>query len=599
MEQTTGTEKKWNKAQTWKREREREKGRRERGGDGDDDGGSGGRKRKKRARLVQVAGCRLQHAASTGHSLSNQTTRSWAVRYKQFGKTLILVYVVRRPHTVHAVSLALNSVALTCLIFRSTSSGSTSQLTLVVKVRLSPSLPSNIDLPSPLVCLMRHNTAEHKARRQHHVSNASTSNASTSITARPVYGNFQRYYHIRNPASGEQTDSDHVAHDDATHPALALDSRVAAILKYLSAHYDDLDWADQHSCIEGVAGAGPVVTVLDIGSNSGKLTIQLAQTLPRLLEDINQASQEIQISSSDRAASMPLPVEITGVDIDPSLIKQAKQAAAVARLLYRPHLLSADQACGAISWAHKGFQTPHLPVEAAFFPSVFPTLFGGSRLGASHDSDQHPDAKRQKVDGHESGATIPSQDGRPTTRESSHLAPPHLNLLAAEWVNPSSPIQPFHYPASTLSQLTILDNHKYNLILALSLTKWIHIQQSDSGLIQFFARISHTLRPGGLLFLERQEWRSYHSAKNMDGTIKGKIKALRLRPGEDFDYLLESMGLRLVETVAYGEGYGFVRPLQVFQKVKEEDERGKEMVEQVLKGAKIAWVARSPGSLSG
>ncbi|SPO21403.1 uncharacterized protein UTRI_00880 [Ustilago trichophora] len=473
--------------------------------------------------------------------------------------------------------------------------GSTPQLTFVLEVRSSPSLASNINLRSPLVCLMPHNTAEHKALRRHHVNKAST-----SIIARPVYGNFQRYYHIRNPASGEQTESDHVAHDDAIHPALALDSRVAAILKYLSAHYDDLDWTDQHSCIEGVAGAGSVVTVLDIGCNSGKLTIQLAQTLPRLLEDINQASQEMQTSSSDGAASMPLRIQITGVDIDPSLIKQAKESAAVARSLYRPHLLSADQVCGTISWAYKGLRTPHLPAEAAFFPSVFPTLFGGSFLGAWHDSDQHRDAKRHKIGGHENGATIPSQDGRSTTRESLDLAPPHLNFLAAEWVNPSSPVQPFHYPPSTLSQVTLLDNRKHNLILALSITKWIHIQQSDSGLILFFARISHTLRPGGLLFLERQEWRSYHSAKNMDGTIKGKIKALRLRPGQDFDYLLESMGLRLVQTVAYGQGYGFVRPLQVFQNVKREDEGGKEgMVEQVLKGAKIAWVARSPESLSG
>ncbi|SPO20483.1 uncharacterized protein UTRI_00880_B [Ustilago trichophora] len=440
---------------------------------------------------------------------------------------------------------------------------------------------------------MPHNTAEHKARRQNYVNSPST-----STTAKPVYGNFQRYYHIRNPASGEQLDSDHEAQDNAIHPALALDSRVAAILKYLSAHHADVRWLSQNSDIEDVTFAPPAFTVLDIGCNSGKLTIQLAQTLPHILEDMNKSSPQTQSSSSDGTASMPPRVQITGVDIDPSLIKQANESAAVARSLYRPLLLPTDRADDTTSRAHKGSQTPHLPAEAVFFPSVFPTLFGSLPVLAE-DIDQHRDAKRQKLDGDKIGATRQSQDRRPNESESSHLAPPHLHFLAAEWVNLSSRPQPFHYPPTNLTQLTALDKRRYNLILALSLTKWIHIQQSDSGLILFFARISDTLRSGGLLFLERQEWRSYHSAKSMDGSIKGKIKALQLRPGQDFDYLLESMGLKLMETVGYGEGYGFVRPLQVFQKLRGDDETGNGMVEQVLKGESVAWVARSPGSSSG
>lgn len=49
----------------------------------------------------------------------------------------------------------------------------------------------------------------------------------------------------------------------------------------------------------------------------------------------------------------------------------------------------------------------------------------------------------------------------------------------------------------------------------LSITKWIHLNQGDNGLIAFFRKIHRVLHDGGHLVLEPQAWESYTKAKRM------------------------------------------------------------------------------------
>jgi len=51
----------------------------------------------------------------------------------------------------------------------------------------------------------------------------------------------------------------------------------------------------------------------------------------------------------------------------------------------------------------------------------------------------------------------------------------------------------------------------------LSITKWIHLNQGDNGLVKFFRKIHRVLHDGGHLVLEPQAWESYAKAKRMAG----------------------------------------------------------------------------------
>ncbi|KAI0677041.1 Bin3-domain-containing protein [Trametes maxima] len=127
--------------------------------------------------------------------------------------------------------------------------------------------------------------------------------------------------------------------------------------------------------------------------------------------------------------------------------------------------------------------------------------------------------------------------------------PHNLSFRTADWVNTQIPD----------------DTEGYHVVLAFSVSKWIHLNSGDEGLIKFFRRVHQTLLPGGTFVLEPQEWDTYGKAKRMDPKLRENAKTLGLRP-DDFGRILHEIGFGPAEHLgAAGEG-GFRRPVDLYIK---------------------------------
>ncbi|KAF1847590.1 S-adenosyl-L-methionine-dependent methyltransferase [Cucurbitaria berberidis CBS 394.84] len=87
----------------------------------------------------------------------------------------------------------------------------------------------------------------------------------------------------------------------------------------------------------------------------------------------------------------------------------------------------------------------------------------------------------------------------------------------------------------------------YDVILALSVIKWIHLEHLDQGLRIFFHKCSSSLKPDGYLIIELQTWDSYEKAvrPSKGPHFNSNLHLLKYRPETSFDDLLAEEGLYL------------------------------------------------------
>lgn len=104
----------------------------------------------------------------------------------------------------------------------------------------------------------------------------------------------------------------------------------------------------------------------------------------------------------------------------------------------------------------------------------------------------------------------------------------------------------FHAADYVLSTNRDLDG-PHDVILALSIIKWIHLEHLDQGLLAFFRKCATSLKPGGCLVVELQTWDSYEKAirPNTAPHFGANFQLLEYRPETSFDDLLAKEGLVL------------------------------------------------------
>lgn len=127
----------------------------------------------------------------------------------------------------------------------------------------------------------------------------------------------------------------------------------------------------------------------------------------------------------------------------------------------------------------------------------------------------------------------------------------------------------FNYVLSNDSLLD-LEEPRYDTILCLSVTKWIHLNFGDDGLKRAFKRMYRSLKENGTLILEAQSWNSYKRRKNLTPEINVNFKNIKLHPENFQEYLLSSeigfINSYAIELSAEHSANGFKRPIIAYTK---------------------------------
>ncbi|XP_034034422.1 7SK snRNA methylphosphate capping enzyme-like [Thalassophryne amazonica] len=116
--------------------------------------------------------------------------------------------------------------------------------------------------------------------------------------------------------------------------------------------------------------------------------------------------------------------------------------------------------------------------------------------------------------------------------------------------------------------LLLTQQPEYDVILCLSVTKWVHLNWGDCGLKRLFQRVYRHLHPGGLFILEPQSWESYTRRKKLTDNIRKNYHSIHLKPDQFTEYLINEVGFtsfRCLEAPKCSVR-GFQRPIYLFHK---------------------------------
>jgi len=113
---------------------------------------------------------------------------------------------------------------------------------------------------------------------------------------------------------------------------------------------------------------------------------------------------------------------------------------------------------------------------------------------------------------------------------------------------------------------------RFDVVLCLSVTKWIHFAHGDVGLHNLFKRCFKRTRPGGFFVLEPQEWGSYKKKRHLTREIRQTVANIQIRPEDFEDYLQTTIGFEKVDVIEPPDDLppNFQRRLRVFRRPEEE-----------------------------
>ncbi|TPX37583.1 hypothetical protein SmJEL517_g00474 [Synchytrium microbalum] len=222
------------------------------------------------------------------------------------------------------------------------------------------------------------------------------------------------------------------------------------------------------------------------------------------------------------------PSHIEGVDVDLSLIAKAQTA-----LRWRASVVKADKS----KKKRKRVAVCNNTLDLDYYPISAPAMLGMMPV----DTEYTP---QSKLDANPEAEEV-------TGAETSSLFPENIHFRASDWLN--------ELPAPLESS--------HDCILALSVTKWIHLHHGDDGLLAFFERVHKTLKTGGRFILEPQPFDTYNQ-RLMAQHMKDHYNSIKIKPDDFEKVLVRDIGFTRCDALGAGmnDSKQFRRPVYALVK---------------------------------
>ncbi|XP_068456417.1 7SK snRNA methylphosphate capping enzyme [Clinocottus analis] len=335
------------------------------------------------------------------------------------------------------------------------------------------------------------------------------------------YGNYNKYYGYRNPGASE-------------------DARVRVFRP---------EWFKGKD-------------VLDLGCNSGHLTLYIAKMLR--------------------------PARILGLDIDSGLVhaarKNIRHYLSELQTQEARHALQVKKSTKQVerNGGESHTDEKHNEIKSREENKKPVRESGPAEAGNDNGSCHTDEVGTQGQVGKTEEIEQEDYDSPPADHSVSCSFPVSLRIsrgpIAAPPLTETSTTRPGEFPSNVSfikanyvlenDNLLVTQRPEYDVIMCLSVTKWVHLNWGDSGLKRLFKRVYRHLRPGGMFILEPQPWDSYVRRKKLTDDISRNFHSIRLKPDQFSSYLTTEVGFTSFEYLGAPKCSirGFQRPIYLFHK---------------------------------
>ena len=220
------------------------------------------------------------------------------------------------------------------------------------------------------------------------------------------------------------------------------------------------------------------------------------------------------------------PAKMLGVDIDPHLVKKAREK--LARLKRAAERLARERKEDERMTEKEDGTKSNASVEAGV-------------ASVANDTPHDPiadDARPQSENENENENENTHEDALADAAEA-------LNAVSFSRCDVTAPDEDERNKG-------LFARESLDAVLCLSVTKWIQLNWGDAGLKRLFMDVHESLTPGGVFIVEPQPWRSYRQAfrkQHMPEETKAHFRAIALRPSLYAEFLRTAVGFERVTTL--------------------------------------------------